>query len=690
MMKFQVWAALALLLVSHAMAEAPMKRRVAPLEVAVQVGFDHRSRGTVPGTWAPVAVWVTNHTDKDLHGTARFTTVDTSGTPGGSRVSRPVALPAGRTTPVRTTVFVAPGDTRLDVQIVTGSGETASVSDSLLAAPRLMRSVVVVGEARRDAPATPQSSWSPTYPHDALARVGHSLRLTGVPLVGQPLDEWQYGEPVRWQVWSAVAEDLPDRWIGYGAVSAIVVADPAVVDRLEPDQWSAIQEFVRSGGTLVIETAGESAVAARESKRLRSLLPALIGATRTVSRRDLFRALELSNAPEGDVSITDLQALPSATAHRAHDISSWVSGSYGLGTVNVLSFSLGEDMFTRDESTLERLSSQVLGTQNDDFERQPNAGNLIRQVDFDIKSEELDQIPSHRVLLVFLLAYCLCIGPANRLLFGGSRRPLRPWAVLPFIVLGFVGIAMNQLGIKRPEVPLMREVAVLQARSGDADALARSYLSLYSPDRATYRLDYARKGTAIQFLAHSEHRGLDREALSYADGVGPDQLDPASAPAWRESMQKYALDGLTLAPRSRANLSATLRVPLDGTITLTSDYSSVASVTNALKVPVQGGLFLAASGSQYDLPAMAPGETVTLGKLAAGRSVQDLLARTGRDRRMVENLLTQLRNPSRRPAVLLWTNSSFTDLAATSPNAPVQPSALTFLLVSSPPPKGDR
>lgn len=690
MRRIQVWAALALLLTSHALAEAPVKRRVAPLEVAVQVGFDHRSRGTIPGTWAPVAVWVTNHTDKDLFGTARFTTVDTSGTPGGSKVSRPVALPAGRTTPVRTTVFVAPGDTRLDVQIVTGNGESASVTDSLLAAPRLMRSVVVVGEARRDAPEMPPSSWTQTYPHDALARVGHSLRLTGVPLVGQPLDEWQFSEPVRWQAWAAVTEDLPDRWVGYGAVSAIVVADPAVVDRLEPDQWSAIQEFVRSGGTLVIETPGTAAVAARESKRLHELLPARIGATRTVNGRDLFQALELSHGPEGDVSITDLEALPGATARRAFDIVSWVSGSYGLGTVNVLPFSLGEAMFTRDESTLQRLSSQVLGTQNDDFERQPNAGNLIRQVDFDIKSEELDQIPSHRVLLVFLLAYCLCIGPANRLLFGGSRRPLRPWAVLPFIVLGFVGIAMNQLGIKRPEVPLMREVAVLQARSGDADALARSYLSLYSPARATYRLDYARKGTAIQLLTHSEHRGLDREALSYADGVGRDQLDPASAPAWQESMTRYALDGLTLAPRSRANLSATQRVPLEGTVKLTSDTSSVASVTNALKVPMLGGLFLAASGSQYDLPAMAPGETVTLGKPMGGRGVQDLLARTGRDRRVLENLLTQLRNPPSRPAVLLWTDRSLTGLVATSPNAPVQPSALTFLLISAPSPKGDR
>lgn len=685
MRMIQVWAALTLLLVGQAMAqEAAPKRRVPPLEVAVQVGFDHRSRGTLPGTWAPVTLWITNHTDKGTYGHLKLATVDTTGQPGGSKVSRQVALPAGVTTPVHSTVFIAPGDTRLDVQVIGGGGEIASVTDSLLAAPRLMRSIVVVGEAKRDPTVV-----SPTYPHDALARAGHDLRLSGVPVVGYPSEEWQYGDPVRWQVLAALSEDLPDRWVAYGGVSAIVIADPTAVETLSNDQWTAIVEFVRSGGQLVIEAAGTSAIAARASGRLQPLLPARVGATRTVEVSEVYAALQLSHATEGTMSLTELEPLPHSTTSRDHQLVPFANAPYGLGTVTVTGFSLADPAFAKDDDTLKSLTTRVLAIPHDDYERQASAANLLRQVDYQIKSEELAQIPSHRVLLAFLLAYCFCIGPVNRVLFGSARRPLRPWAVLPFIVLGFVGLAMNQLGIKRPEVPLLREITVLQARNGDSDALARSYLSLYSPHRATYRVDYARKGTAVQYLTHSEHRGLDRDTLSYSDGVGMDQIDPTASRTWAADQQGFRLDGLTLAPRSSANLAATQRVTLDGTIRIDpSGPGGNATITNGLKVPLAGAIWLAASGSQYELPPLRPGESKSITMSGSSKSLTDLIQRPGRDRRVLENLVTHLRNPASRPAVLAWTEGSLTGLKAVADGTAAQSSALTFFLIH--PAKGDR
>lgn len=679
-------------------AESGLGRRPPPIEITAQVGFDHRSRGTMPGTWAPVSLWISNHTSKELFGTVKLNTVTSAGEPGGSKVSRPVHLRPGKRRLIRTTVFVEPADTRVEIAVTTATGESASITEALLASPRFARTLVVIGEAN-----DVQTSVSPSYPHDEMILGGREGTADVHPIIGQPVTEREprsENNRNRWHVLQPQVETLPDRWIGYAGIWAVVLTDPAAVDAMSDAQWEALVAHVRSGGHLVIELASMPAIVrASGSARLLAVMPARGSAPVKVTRDSLVSHFGGPRDLEGDMSVFPLVIRPEAEARArctpevlsVGDSVVTVMFPMGLGRVTALGFCLVDPRFSGNESALQSVLRQVFEVgpgKSVDYARQTSPGTFAREVDHELKSEELAQIPSHRVLLMFLIAYCLLIGPVNRLVFTSAGRPLGAWLVLPLIVMGFIGIALTKLSIKRPEVPLLREITVLQLRNGDEDALARSYLSLYTPDRATYRLEFPNRGGTVHYLVHSEHRGLDRETLAFADGVKNDELDLKTAqPADVDAARPFRLAAITLAPRSSANLEAVQRVPLTGTLEVHRPAQGPTTVVNKLGIALEGGVCISSTGSIQALPALRPGDTYVVGTAARLRGFNELLKRTGRDRKVIESIVNQLKQTREHPALIAWSSTSLTRLKCRAGEAGApQTSALTFFLVH--PPKG--
>ena len=666
-------------------------RRLPALEVQTLVGFDHRSRGTMPGSWAPVTVWISNHTDKELLGQLKLGTVTSNGDAGGSKVTFPVRLPAQGRVQLGTTVFVEPNDARLEAALSTSTGEAANATDAMMVAPRFMHTVVVLGEAQEGL-----ASAGMTYPHDELTKGGQEGSTEVFPIIGQSASrESGYDSgPNRWNVLQAQLSTLPERWIAYGGVSAIVITAPASVDKLTDGQWQAILDHVRSGGHLLIEQATpQAAQDARQSVRLQKVLPARADNTpQPVERADFIAAFGGPHDAEGPMAIQPLVVRPDMEAAARCEADKIAVTEHvvvamlphGLGRIITTGFSLVDTRITSQANAVSSVLRQIFEFRAgapEDFARQTTASTLSRQIDLELKSEELAQIPSHKVLLAFLLAYCLLVGPINRLFFARAGRPLAAWLVMPLIVMGFIGIALTKLSIKRPEVALMREISVIQLRDGESTALARSYLSLYSPDRATYSINYPNQDATLQYLVHAEHRGLDRETLAYADGVKNvyDGRFPAgeiaAAAVWR-------MDGLTLAPRSSANLEATSRLALKGTIQMeNTNTAGQATIANGLDVGFEGGMYLSPSGPSFELPAIRAGEKVAVGSSANVHGLSDLVNRTGRDRKVIETIVTQLKQTRAHPAVLLWTSSSITHFACRNGAETPQNSGLTFFLV---------
>ena len=632
--------------------EDSLGRRLPSLEVRVQVGFDQRHAASVAGTWNPVTVFLTNNTDRELFGTLKLSTVRPGGDAGGSRVSRPVHLaPHEREQLVHSVVFVDSGDTRVEAALTGSQGESAAApAEGLLIAPHVTRSIVVIGEATEEA-----TDRTVTYPHDQLRNGGENNQTDLAPIVGHLREEHEGGYDTtraHWQIAQAPVSILPERWIAYGGISDVVLTEPASVRAMNDAQYEALVAWVRSGGHLLIELASPKAWQTASSiPRLGQLLAADARTSLEMPRDTVINAFGGPRNLEGNMEVCPLtpRAAMEASAHCAPDLVTTdgrtllVSFPMGLGRVMATGVSIADNRLMGNTPGYAAMLEQVFQVRmggSVDIQRQDNAATVARQVDYELKSEELAQIPSHRVLLLFLAAYCILVGPVNRMVFARAGRPLGAWVVMPLIVIGFIGIALTKLSIKRPDSALLREISVVQLRDGDTTALARSYLSLYSPGRATYRVAYPNPDTAVHYLTNTEHRGLDRELLTFADGVKPDVLDPKATPA--PEVQSYRLESITLPPRSRANLESVQRLSLRGTLSISTSGNGTLNVHNGLGVPLEGGVLLQQNGAALDLPAIRPGDTQAAEKTWT-RGLDELLGRTGRDRQALNTVTTQLR-----------------------------------------------
>lgn len=624
---------------------AAMKRRAA-IEVRSQSGFDHRGRGCLPGSWTPVTVWSRNNTDQPVYATVKLATLTSEGTQNGSRVQIPVLLPPHRIVTTRSVVWVAPSDTRLDVQVVAGTGETGQDTQALLAPGNFKRAFVVIGTTHTGPDARVRA-----YPHDDIARGGTDARTlpAALPLAGQLLPD--YTERLasnRWMVFHPVLETLPDRWIAYTAVRAVVVSDPGVIAQLTQAQWDAILTYARSGGHLVIEVDGRPAIDALEVPRLRDVFPARTAEPESLTPGSIFEDVREFSRTIPTVPLTARSADARTVKFAGRPL--MVSARLGLGMVTGLGFSLGATELIKSESAYPGLVRRLLDEPVKwpiDALRQTDAVETTRQLEMTIKSEQLDQIPSHRVLLMFLAGYCLLVSPLGRALAERSRRPLAVWWMLPLVVLAFIVIANTKLSIQRPQFPMLREVGVVQARDGDQTGLWRAYLNMYSPEQSVYRVDTTPE-TTLGYLTFSDHRGLNRDVLAYADGMPSGQPHQGSPPEEDPRTRRFGLDELPLAPRSTTALEAVAPVALGAGITV-EERGNACTIVNGTPVDLERGLVRTRGNVRIEVPALRAGATVTV---TAPSDSHRSLSGGSRDERVIDRVVDTVLATQSRPVFI--------------------------------------
>ena len=135
----------------------------------------------------------------------------------------------------------------------------------------------------------------------------------------------------------ATVESLPDRWLGYNVVDALVWIQPDPTG-MSDDQLAAIAHFVGNGGTLVLAvTDGWQLV--RDSAPLADLLPVTLqGAVESEGVPGLLYALDVDGAAlaEGETILTaDARVRGDDAEVRAVDGDRvlWAVREYGLGRV---------------------------------------------------------------------------------------------------------------------------------------------------------------------------------------------------------------------------------------------------------------------------------------------------------------------------------------------------------------------
>jgi hypothetical protein len=99
-------------------------------------------------------------------------------------------------------------------------------------------------------------------------------------------------------------------------------------------------------------------------------------------------------------------------------------------------------------------------------------------------------LPSASLLLFFLMAYILVVGPLNYFLLRWLRRLEWAWITVPAAALLFAcALYITGFGLRGAQVQ-GEQVTVVQAIEGQPRAFATAFIGLFSPRRATYTIDF--------------------------------------------------------------------------------------------------------------------------------------------------------------------------------------------------------
>lgn len=495
-----------------------------------------------------------------------------------------------------------------------------------------------------------------------------------------------YGPPggtanptVTVQVADVKAEAAPERWKGYDPVDVLVLG--SVSDRtLSAAQQRAITEWVRTGGTLVVN--GGADAARLKSPFFQGLLPVEILGTTTTRAGGLTAALgsqlaapgrsrplvrqERDRGDLGPAVIAVSRPKAGATMlARDGDVPLIVGGRVGGGTVIFLAFDFtrpplrtmngAPEIWRRlvrdaggEPSFLQTLDEAPGGPQSP-YGSGPYGTPGISEACYQLSQLEA---PPFALIGSFLFAYILCLVPINYAVLRRRDRKEMAWLTTPAIVLVFTLLAyLIGYGMKGGRILLAR-AGVVEGWAGEGTAMAQSYAGLFSPRKTSYdlALDDPSAFLSDASIAPNERNELKlvREETFRAEGAGVDM--------W--SMRVFRIDlPVNLGQGIAVRWSGTGPVR-DGMITNNTPFDlEECQILSALQ-PIPVG-------------HLRPGETRQLRRVGMGGgmgtmlspSVVNRISGSGSERRMQRTLVQALAalSPgglSRRfdhPVLLGWT-----------------------------------
>ena len=253
---------------------------------------------------------------------------------------------------------------------------------------------------------------------------------------------------------------------------------------LAPAQRAAIAAWTHLGGQLVV-SGGTSA--AQTVPGLAELLPVTVGALQPNTSTAALAALVANTSnkllPTTTVSAVTLQS-GATKLDRNSLLTAW---DVGAGRVLFAAFDFAALRTWAEEATLwanvlpitPRMAiGQVFRSRND---------NLLR----DALNLPALRLPSIGLLLLLVSSYIIVVGPVNFLLLRRLRRVELAWVTTPLLVLGFTAAAYGSTFVIRGVRPQITQFAIIQGYEGQTQGRLTAFLGVFSPQRHSYRLDFA-------------------------------------------------------------------------------------------------------------------------------------------------------------------------------------------------------
>lgn len=390
--------------------------------------------------------------------------------------------------------------------------------------------------------------------------------------------------------------DLPEQALPWASLDALVF-DDADTAQLTQEQREALAAWIASGGHLIVAGGPNGE---RTAAGLGDLLPVKVGGSRSLeSVSALDDYVGLSAEDKGPYIVSLATVTGGSVLVKQGDVPLLVRRLYGRGKVDYLALDLAMAPLAGNLKIWQKIvqptdASPMMGLSRNSWSSLYQALSRIAALG----------LPNPGQLTLYLIAYIVCIGPANYLLLRRFKRPEWAWITIPLVALLFSGLGYLGGFHSRGERVITRQMLVYYAQAGAPLASIDAFVGVYSPYRTTYELQLP-DGSLAQGLESSG------DGLYFSQGQAP-TVEGLKA----EIGGMPALAVRTTGPAP--DVSADLRLR---TNTVEGD------ITNNTGEPLDDCLFMKKTASAW-LGTVGPGrngvrETFTTGTFPASRFSRD-------------------------------------------------------------------
>src|SRR5438128_8965009 len=579
--------ALASMLAAPALAATSIGAAAAsPVTLTVHVGYQDVVK---PGEWMPVTIDAKN-TGAGLDGTLEIQEVLNAqpGVGGGFAIyHESISLASGASKRIRTYVLEDTTGATITARIVqngrvvvsqdSGTGSTTSTLIGVLSDQ-----------------ATALDSFAAVHPASIAARIVH-LRADEVAESPIPLRAFD-----------------------------ILAIDDFVTDSLTAAQRTAIGDFVRAGGNLLLGTG------AAWRKTLAGLSADILPMDLSGTTNVIATALGGSRV---EVASGTLKPGPVWLAAGSQPL--LIERTVGAGTVTMATFDWNQEAIAGWNGTAALLRQLIArasfgaggATQNFAYGiGGPGAAGFGSQPSISSKSSALTSVlanlpgldlPSLQLTGALVLLYVLLVGPVNYLVLGAMRRRALAWVTVPLIAMIAAGGAYGAGVFAKGRSVQANQVTILHLQTGWDHAYQETYTGIMAPSRGDYQATITGSRLLISPIANNGAYDVSAFGTGSRSGI---RVDVDNNNITLPGMTAFALSGFATESLSSApQLAAHIQL-VNGKLTGTIENHSDLAFTDA--VLVMGDNF-------QTFGALRPGTTtsVNLDVKAANQSGQPVYTR---------------------------------------------------------------
>jgi hypothetical protein len=599
-----------------------------PKIVDVRVGFAGHYKA---GLWTPVVVTLRGG-GEPVAGQLRLVAPDGDGVP--SCVVAPaqgtVQIEPGQETRVAACVRIGRRESQLAVELRSGErllarrvfdsaspGQSSSYPPALLSGQEL---IVVVGMAA-------------TVVQEAVGLLGQRAEEKAAVVEVEDLRE------------------LPDRWLGYEGVDAVVLGtgDPKRYTSLEADgpRITALDQWTRQGGKLLLSVGAQGEEILKPQMPLNRFAPGrldkMVTLRQTAALETYCGSATAITAVDGgrmELHVPLLRDVSGSVEAREANLPLVVRRPVGFG--QVIFAAVGFDQRPLIDWPDNGLLINKLLDQSAARAEEVDENRAVMHFGFADMAGQLRSALDHFrgvrlvpfwLVVAIVLVYILAIGPGDYFFLRKLVRRMEwTWLTFPLIVLAVSLGAYWLAGWLKGDRILVNEIDLVDVDTETGLLRGTAWANLFSPQNDRYNLSVEAKTLGGRRLNQASLTtawlGLPGASLG---GMEPKNADPlAWKTAYGFSPALNRMEGVPIQIWSTKSLTARWTAEADTYPTArlrTEERQPVGTITNTLDVPLTDCL-LAYGNWAYDLGTIAPGQSVQIGPMLPRRELRTLL--TGR------------------------------------------------------------